>query len=86
VWDTELVLCLIRSAYAQQLSPPPGGVALAESLSRWVNDALVGHEAKERRLHAMADAVDGDAIVTSDPDDLVAVSAATGRHIELIRA
>ena len=29
----------------------------AESLSRWVNDALAEREAKERRLQAMADAV-----------------------------
>jgi hypothetical protein len=29
----------------------------ADSLSRWVNDALAEREAKERRLQAMADAV-----------------------------
>jgi hypothetical protein len=31
-------------------------------------------------------AADGDDIVTSDPDDLRSLVAATGRHVELIRA
>jgi len=30
-------------------------------------------------------AVDGDDIVTSDPDDLRALAAASGRHVELVR-
>ena len=33
-----------------------------------------------------ADAVDGDHVVTSDPDDLEPLARAAGRHVEIIRA
>lgn len=59
---------------------------LDESLGRSSGELLAisgGVDVIDAALALLAN--DGDEIVTSDPDDLAALVAATGRHVELVR-
>lgn len=51
-----------------------------ENLSAWVSEAVRRQAEHDRRL-----ATDGDEILTSDPDDVVILTLASGVHVDVVR-